>query len=222
MHSDELPEISDPASIVDDSAATGGPLMSHDVVLPVAHDAVRDDGFDQDGEVSTGLRTLTRVLETTGADPCGGGVAGSDGYGTRFENDVFGMHPYCWCERSDCPWCAVCRCEGVDYEYRIDGWSTDFERFMATGGFGGDGLREAIAVGEHRCEFVRNNRLIAPNFWHKPSRSWVRWYKYIGRSQEFELNISWEVILTECLASVPSSVPDEQREPKAPGYGPIE
>jgi hypothetical protein len=26
-------------------------------------------------------------------------------YGTRVENEVFTMHPYCWCERDDCPYC---------------------------------------------------------------------------------------------------------------------
>jgi hypothetical protein len=26
-------------------------------------------------------------------------------YGTKFENDIFMMHPYCWCEREECQWC---------------------------------------------------------------------------------------------------------------------
>lgn len=36
-------------------------------------------------------------------------VNGDDGwvekYGTDFENDVFMMHSFCWCEKMDCPWC---------------------------------------------------------------------------------------------------------------------
>lgn len=30
----------------------------------------------------------------------------ADKYGTEFENEVFMMHPYCWCWRAGCPWCA--------------------------------------------------------------------------------------------------------------------
>ena len=29
-------------------------------------------------------------------------------YGTTFENDVFLMRPYCWCDLGDCPWCTAC------------------------------------------------------------------------------------------------------------------
>lgn len=30
-------------------------------------------------------------------------------YGSAFENDVFLMHPYCWCEKEgECPWCTGC------------------------------------------------------------------------------------------------------------------
>jgi len=27
-------------------------------------------------------------------------------YGTEYENDIFMMHPYCWCEKESCPWCG--------------------------------------------------------------------------------------------------------------------
>lgn len=27
-------------------------------------------------------------------------------YGINFDNDVFSMHRYCWCEQEDCPWCG--------------------------------------------------------------------------------------------------------------------
>jgi hypothetical protein len=39
---------------------------------------------------------------------------GDLGYGREFENDVFMMHPYCWCEKPDCPWCRGCACLGHD------------------------------------------------------------------------------------------------------------
>jgi hypothetical protein len=32
-------------------------------------------------------------------------------YGTQYENDTFMMHPYCWCDKEDCPWC-----EGEEWE----------------------------------------------------------------------------------------------------------
>jgi hypothetical protein len=32
-------------------------------------------------------------------------LGGEFGYGTEFENDVFMMHPFCWCAADDCKWC---------------------------------------------------------------------------------------------------------------------
>lgn len=28
-------------------------------------------------------------------------------YGAEYETDVFMMHPYCWCQRDECPWCRA-------------------------------------------------------------------------------------------------------------------
>lgn len=42
-------------------------------------------------------------------------------YGTNFENDVFVMHPYCWCEEPTCLWCAGCQCPAAGCEYYLDG-----------------------------------------------------------------------------------------------------
>lgn len=33
-------------------------------------------------------------------------LGGSAGYGQAFENDVFMVHPFCWCEKEDCGWCS--------------------------------------------------------------------------------------------------------------------
>lgn len=27
-------------------------------------------------------------------------------YGVDYENDIFMMHPECWCGKDDCPWCT--------------------------------------------------------------------------------------------------------------------
>jgi hypothetical protein len=32
-------------------------------------------------------------------------LGGEYGYGQDFENDVFLMHSFCWCEREECKWC---------------------------------------------------------------------------------------------------------------------
>lgn len=33
-------------------------------------------------------------------------LEGTYGYGNDFENEIFMMHPFCWCEREDCGWCG--------------------------------------------------------------------------------------------------------------------
>jgi hypothetical protein len=64
--------------------------------------AGRNDG----DALSDGLRELTRkIAESTGAET-GFGLGGEFGYGANYENAVFQMHPYCWCERDECQWCG--------------------------------------------------------------------------------------------------------------------
>jgi hypothetical protein len=123
---------------------------------------------DED-EVSTGLVGLTQMLHETGkADGSAGGLLGGEyGYGANFENDVFMIHRYCWCEREECPWCA------------------------------GD----AGPLSNHSHYFSEGNTT-APNFLHKPSRSKVWWYKYIGRGMEIELKEKWARIMADCVKSL--------------------
>lgn len=61
-------------------------------------------------------------------------LGGEFGYGQEFENTVFKMHPYCWCDKEECPWCY----QG------------------------------------------------APNFEFKETNFTLVWYKYIGRSMEYD------------------------------------
>ena len=42
-------------------------------------------------------------------------------YGVDFENDVFKIKPYCWCEQEKCPWCAYCTCPDSARKYFEDG-----------------------------------------------------------------------------------------------------
>jgi len=58
------------------------------------------------------LDTVLRVIaEKASIDPDG---EWASKYGTQFENDVFMMHPFCWCEKPDCPWCLACICETAE------------------------------------------------------------------------------------------------------------
>jgi hypothetical protein len=63
-----------------------------------------------DDLVSELLRDLTRRIVQRTGDETGYGLGGRFGYGENYENDVFMMHRYCWCERADCPWCLSCDC----------------------------------------------------------------------------------------------------------------
>lgn len=60
------------------------------------------------------LVALTEYLASvTGEEYLGGLLGGRFGYGTEYENDTFLMHPFCWCERDDCPWCGGCQSEEI-------------------------------------------------------------------------------------------------------------
>jgi hypothetical protein len=57
-------------------------------------------------ELSDGLRALTEHLHKVGADISGGLLGGEFGYGAYYENETFMMHPFCWCDSDECPWCG--------------------------------------------------------------------------------------------------------------------
>lgn len=89
-------------------------------------------------------------------------------YGTDYENDVFMMHRYCWCEKPECLWCTIWLSNETDC-------SED----------------EARAYREKQVAWVREKygdwaaeHPAAPNFWFKPTGFQLRWYKYIGRGMK--------------------------------------
>ena len=61
-----------------------------------------------DDSISDGLVELTEAIHKSGkADGSAGGFLGGEfGYGANYENDVFMIHRYCWCEKDECPWCG--------------------------------------------------------------------------------------------------------------------
>lgn len=59
-----------------------------------------------DDDVSELMRNLTKCLSELDPESIAHGFLGGEfGYGCDFETPVFRMHPYCWCDRDECPWC---------------------------------------------------------------------------------------------------------------------
>lgn len=108
-------------------------------------------------------------------------------YGTKFENEVFMMHPFCWCEdENNCLWCRSCDdCHNINV-YNIY-WREKCET----------------------CDRV-DKKPSAPNFWYKSKNLKIWWYKYIGRDYEFNKEFTNDdllMILKHCLESL-SIVPE--------------
>lgn len=153
----------------------------------------------EEPEISDGLRLLTERIAQVGGSISGGMLGGEFGYGGYWAvPGTWGMHPYCWCEQDDCPWCTSCTCPEEAIIYEVDGQPVDFEFWVRT-----DASKWAVRrVESLTCAWCRGDRLQAPNFWHEPSGSWISWYKYIGRDMDIHLNAPWADILADCLASV--------------------
>jgi hypothetical protein len=92
-----------------------------------------------DDALSECLRILTYqlMLKQPENERGGGLFGGAFGCGVAFENDVFMMHPYCWCEKDGCLWCGgSCGC-GEPYEigHYLDGkriTEGEYEAFHAS------------------------------------------------------------------------------------------
>lgn len=153
-------------------------------------------------KISADLRHLTKALHLNGlADgEQGGALGGEYGYGANFENDVFMIHRYCWCERDDCPWCLSCSCDDDAMIYHdASGQVIDADAYydLLPGERG-----EEISVPEKKCDYCKGNATPEPNFRHKASGSTVTWYKYVGRGMDVHLRTEWDQIMAECLASL--------------------
>ena len=178
-----------------------------------------------DGIISSGLYELSKALGTMSPeDQAHGFLGGEWGYGQDFSNDVFMMHPFCWCEQDDCEWCAGCDCPDVAWHYFVDDeevtydeWAAFYQRQV------GDPpdwmsddwtahIARADAANARRktahdpmCRVCKGEWGNAPNFKHHESGIEVRWYKYIGRSMEVSEPVDsgrWLAILGECMASL--------------------
>lgn len=161
--------------------------------------------------LASGLIDLTEAIAERDTDAVAHGVLGGMfGYGGHWDDDLFMMHPYCWCEREDCPWCVGCDCPPKAIHYFVDGQEVNYSEWRAffdreTGDFGQSKrehdawIKKADAANKRRakrhdpvCDYCLGKGIFAlcpagrgaPNFWHKPSGLMVWWYKYIGRGME--------------------------------------
>lgn len=182
--------------------------------------------------ISEGLRLLTKILDEKKLSDAGGfGLGGEFGYGTNFENDIFLIHRFCWCERDNCPWCAGCECPESSFHYFVDENEVSFfawmdyydKRVPKTENLDWENI--STEVNSHRferhdpvCDFclgkgisaqyggASKDKMGAPNFWHKSSGLRVWWYKWIGRDMKCESLggdwIQWNNILKTCIDSV--------------------
>ena len=106
------------------------------------------------------------------------GLGGEHGYGQNYENDTFMMHSFCWCDEDTCKWCYSC--------------SRDYDKE--------DCPKDAFC--DDDCKFYIKP---APNFHHKKSGFKVWWYKWIGRSSEYNKKTTekeWLDIINDCVKSI--------------------
>lgn len=97
-------------------------------------------------------------------------------YGTDFENDVFMMHSFCWCDGDDCDWCN---------EHLLDVSVTKYH--------------------QPENEPFEDRWSGAPNFHYKPTDLKVWWYKYIGRDVETNRPVTDEEVIEifkHCFKSI--------------------
>lgn len=57
-------------------------------------------------DIEMALVKLTEALAKKKGLGGGFGLGGENGYGAEYENEIFMMHPFCWCDKDDCRWCA--------------------------------------------------------------------------------------------------------------------
>ena len=77
--------------------------------------------------MSESLRELTRQICLKTDDDGSGGLGGEYGYGCNFENSVFAMHRYCWCENDDCKWCNG---EEPNFYYKPSGTCISWYKYI--------------------------------------------------------------------------------------------
>lgn len=70
-------------------------MEKNTVILPIG----ALGGVDGEPELDSLLRQIATKYSTTPTE-------WTEKYGTDFENDIFMMNRFCWCEKEDCKWCG--------------------------------------------------------------------------------------------------------------------
>lgn len=154
--------------------------MSTDIQIITPPVANESDALD------AGLVALTEAISKRDADLVAHGFLGGDfGYGAQFENEVFMMHPFCWCEQVDCLWCTIWLSNETDCSEEEAHAHRD-KQIAQLAPIYGEGVHQA------------------PNFWHKRTGLMVHWYKWIGRGMEITNPnaADFSEVLRECMESV--------------------
>lgn len=60
-------------------------------------------------------------------------VAEGSSYGVEFSNDVFEIHPYCWCEKDTCPQCGTR--EQPNFIYKPTGFKLAWYKYALRGAY---------------------------------------------------------------------------------------
>lgn len=115
-------------------------------------------------------------------------------YGCDFENEVFLMKPFCWCERGDCDWC-------------MDGDQSDFD----------ERLRARFGTTDYQAHADRGY-YDPPNFWYKPTNFRMSWYKYIGRGMASNQDSLPGDFMDRIFATHPHGMTIAQAVEKADAY----
>ncbi len=69
---------------------------SEKVTVVIPHGMIPDEDLRAQ-LIEVGIRLI--------AEKCGDDDNFPEKYGAKFDNNVFSMHPYCWCEKEDCKYC---------------------------------------------------------------------------------------------------------------------
>lgn len=82
-------------------------------------------------EVSNGLRDLTQAIVEHNPDLHQMGLfGGTFGYGALWDDDIFSMHPFCWCDAEDCPWCEE---EASNFHHKKTGFKVRWYKYIGRG-----------------------------------------------------------------------------------------
>jgi hypothetical protein len=85
---------------------------------------------DKSGNYGDGLVAITMAIEEKKGEQEGYGLGGPSGYGSNYENDVFMMHRYCWCEREGCAWCDG---EAPNFFHKPSGLAVTWYKYIGRG-----------------------------------------------------------------------------------------